>query len=177
MNPAPVSTSDLALFRKAYTEGLGPDADRQRAIVRSAAYQEGDPETVAERYRLHFEHALQRPADYERLMSTMKAALMSQGKEGIVKARAVEERLMRDTWDADGYDLLPKLATISVPTLVIAGDRDFIPVDIARHIARAIPKAQLVTVQGCGHFAYLECPADVRRAIDDFFKPARSTGR
>ena len=42
-------------------------------------------------------------------MATMKAGFISQGKEGIVKARAVEDRLMRDTWEMDGYDLLPKL--------------------------------------------------------------------
>ena len=60
-------------------------------------------------------------------MATMKAGFTSQGKEGIVKARAVEDRLMRDTWEVDGYDLLPKLRNLSTPTLVIAGDHDFIP--------------------------------------------------
>jgi len=173
MNPAPVSARDLALFRNAYTEGLSADVDRQRAIVRSPAYQEGDPETVAARYRIHFKHGLQRPEDYERLMATMKAGFISQGKDGIVKARAVEDRLMRDTWEADGYDLLPRLGALSVPTLVISGDHDFIPVDIATHIARAIPRARLVTLKGCGHFAYLECPAEVRKAIDEFFQTTR----
>ena len=65
MNPAPASASDLAVFRKAYVEKLGADMDRQRAIVASAAYKEGDPETVAARYRLHFKPALARPQDYE----------------------------------------------------------------------------------------------------------------
>ena len=36
-------------------------------------------------------------------MATMKAAFVRQGKEGIVKARAVEDRLMRDTWQMDSY--------------------------------------------------------------------------
>jgi proline iminopeptidase len=61
--------------------------------VASAAYQAGDPEAVTARYRIHFKPALQRPEDYERLMTTMRAGFISQGKEGIVKARAVEERL------------------------------------------------------------------------------------
>ena len=169
MTPAPASASDLAVFRKAYTEQLGADMDRQRKIVASAAYKKGDPEAVAARYRLHFSHALTRPEDYERLMATMKADFIGQGKEGIVKARAVEDRLMRDTWLVDGYDLLPKLRTLSIPTLVITGDHDFIPPEISAHIARAIPKARLVTLRECGHFAYLECAGDVRRALDDFF--------
>src|SRR5438034_10135244 len=104
---------------------LGADMDRQREIVASAAYKEGEPETVAARYRLHFKPALKRPEDYEKLMARMKAGFISQGKEGIVKARAVENRLMRDTWEADGYDLLPRLRTRRIPAVGISGDHDF----------------------------------------------------
>src|SRR5947209_2344725 len=54
MNPAPASSSDLAAFRKAYAQRLGPDMDRQKEIVGGAAYQAGDPDAVAARYRIHF---------------------------------------------------------------------------------------------------------------------------
>src|SRR5205085_1587252 len=54
MNPAPASASDLALFRKVYTEKQGADMDRQKEILASAAYKQGDPEAVTARYRLHF---------------------------------------------------------------------------------------------------------------------------
>ena len=177
MNPGPASASDFALLRKAYVQKLGADMDRQRDILASAAYKEGDPEAVAARYRLHFKFALKRTADYERLMATMKAGFTRQGNEGILKARAVEDQLMRDTWQADGYDLLPKLRTLSIPTLVISGEHDFIPSEIAVHIARAIPNAQLVTLRNCGHFTYLECAGDVRKAFNDFFRRTRATGR
>jgi hypothetical protein len=50
-------------------------------------------------------------------MATMKAGFISQGADGIVKARAVEDQLMRDTWDMEGYDLLPKLPSLTIPTL------------------------------------------------------------
>jgi proline iminopeptidase len=172
MNPAPASAADFAVLRKYYLQKIGADMDRQSAIARGAAYQAGDPEAVAARYRLHFKPALKRPEDYEKLMATMKAGFASQGKAGILKARAVEDRLMRDTWEVRGYDLHPKLASLRMPTLVIWGDYDFIPAEIATHIARAIPKARLVTVKDCGHFAYLECPADVRTAFTDFFGSA-----
>jgi proline iminopeptidase len=177
MNPAPASASDVAVLRKAYAQKLGADMDRQREIMASAAYKEGEPEAVAARYRLHFKPALKRPEDYEKLMATMKAGFISQGKEGIVKAPAVEDRLMRDTRQVDGYDRLPKLRTLSIPTLVISGDHDFIPGEIAVHIARAIPNARLVTLRDCGHFAYLECPGDIRNAFNDFFRRTQATGR
>jgi proline iminopeptidase len=176
MNPGPASASDFAALRKAYIRKLGADLDRQRNIRAGVAYKEGDPEAVAARYRLHFKPALKRPEDYEKLMATMKAGFIRQGKAGIVKARAIEDRLMRDTWEMDGYDLLPKLQALSIPTLVIYGDHDFIPGEIAAHIARAIPNAQLVTLRNCGHFAFLECPGDVRNAFNDFFRDTRVTG-
>jgi proline iminopeptidase len=169
MNPAPASRNDLAAFRKAYSQKLGDDLARQKAIVGTPAYQEGDPEAVASRYRLHFKPALARTDDYETLMARMKQAFIGQGKDGIVKARAVEDRLMRDTWEVDGYDLLPKLRSLRIPTLVMWGDHDFIPRETAAHIASAIPGARLVTFKNCGHFTYLECPADVRKAIDSLF--------
>jgi proline iminopeptidase len=165
MNPAPASAADLATFRKAYLEKLGPDMDRQRAIVATPAYREGDPAAVTARYRIHFKPALVRLDDYERLMTRMQADFYSQGKAGILKARAVEDRLMRDTWQLPGYDLLPKLRGLHIPTLVIVGDHDFIPVDIANHIAQAVPDAKLLVIKDCGHFSYLECADDVRRAL------------
>src|SRR5262245_19016800 len=119
MNPAPASASDLALFRNSYVRQLGTDMDEQRRIVIGDAYKEGDPEAVAARYRIHFRHALTRSEDYEKLMARMRSGFIRQGKQGIVKARAVEDRLMRETWQQSGYDLLPKLHTPNIPTLVI----------------------------------------------------------
>lgn len=173
MNPAPASANDRALVRKAYLQRQGADMDRQRELVASSAYRAGDPETVAARYRIHFKIALTRPEHYERLMARMTAGFARQGSEGIVKAQAIEERLYRDTWQQDGYDLHPRLHGLQVPTLVIAGRDDFIPLEVPEHIARAMPGAHLVVIPDCGHFAYLECPADVRGALDEFF--GRST--
>jgi proline iminopeptidase len=172
MNPAPASANDVAMVRKEYLERLGGEMDRQRAIMAGAAYQAGDPEAVAARYRIHFKPALRRPEDYEKMMATMKAGFISQGKEGILKSRAVEDQLMRDTWQVAGYDLLPKLRSLRVPTLVIAGDHDLMA-GAAEHIARAIPNAHLVTISDCGHFAFLECADEVRNAIEGFFRRRR----
>ena len=170
MNPAPASAGDFAVLRESYIKELGPDFDRQREIMATAAYKGGDPETVATRYRLHFKSALARPADYERLMARMKAGFIAQGSEGLLKAWSVEDRLMGETWSREGYDLLPKLRGLDIPTLVIYGDHDFIPGAISEHIAGAMPKAQLVTFKDCGHFTFMECPDDVRDALAQFLK-------
>ena len=171
MNPAPASASDVADLRRYYLEKLGSaEMSRQRALVQSAAYQQGDPDVVAARYRIHFKPALKRAEHYEKLMATMKSGFVAQGKQGNVKARAVEDRLMHDTWELPGYDLMPRLASLRMPTLVIWGDYDFIPVGTPTHIAHAIAGSRLVTLKDCGHFAYLECPSAVRAALDEFLR-------
>jgi pimeloyl-ACP methyl ester carboxylesterase len=38
----------------------------------------------------------------------------------------------------DGYDLLPRLRSLTIPTLVIYGDHDFIPSFAAEHISGAL---------------------------------------
>ncbi len=169
MNPAPVSAADYLRFRDFYRERQGAAFDQLRAAAASDAYKAGDADAVAAYYRMHFAPALQRPEDLDRLLAHMRPSFAT----GVLKARRIEERLDEDTWLSKGYDLLPKLSAVTVPTLVIAGDHDFIPADTVEHIARAIPGARMVTLQQCGHFTYLECPGAVRRTIDAFFRHRR----
>jgi proline iminopeptidase len=174
MNPAPASTEDYKQLRKEWLEKRADDMERRKAISASAAYKEGDPEAVTAYYRIHFKPALARPEDFEKVIARLRSSFT---KEGILKARAIESRLMNETWSSPGYDLLPKLKSLRIPTLVIYGDHDFIPAATAAHITQAIPNARLVTLKDCGHFSYLECPAAVREHIDAFFRgtmrPAR----
>lgn len=174
LNPAPVSVSDRQILVDAYTKQLGPDMDRQNQIRNGAAYQQGDPDAVAARYRIHFEHALARTSDYEKLMMRMDSAFHRQGKHGLLEARGVQDQIYRDTWQKPGYDLIPKLRGLRIPTMVVVSDRDFIPVAIGEHIAQAMPGATLVTLESCGHFSYLECAPQVKRAIDGFLTGGRA---
>ena len=171
MNPAPASTADFQQFRKERLQKLGADLDRLKAARATAGYRAGDPDAVAAYYRIHFKQALARTADYERLMTLFRPSFTT--SEAILKARAVEDRLMADTWSLDGYDLLPKLRNLGIPTLVVWGDHDFIPLQVSEHIAQALPGARLVRMKDCGHFAYLECPGPVREEIDRFFRSTR----
>jgi proline iminopeptidase len=166
MNPAPASIDDFKQFRKERLEKLGSDADRLNAMRASAAYQEGDPDAVAAYYRIHFKQALTRPEDLDKVIASLRASFT---KEGILKARAVEARLMNDSWLSPTYDLLPTLKRLKIATLVIDSDHDFIPAATATHITQSIPNACLVTLKDCGHFSYLECPVAVREQIDALF--------
>lgn len=170
MGPAPASSADINRFRKERIERWPVLMELRKAIADTTAYKEADPDAVVAYYRIHFKPALARSEDYEKLIIRMQARFIEQGKEGILKSRAIEGRLVDETWSSpNGYDLHPKLKVLNIRALVITGDHDFFPF-AAEHIAQAIPGARLVTLKDCGHFPYLECPAPLREQIDAFFR-------
>jgi pimeloyl-ACP methyl ester carboxylesterase len=68
----------------------------------------------------------------------------------------------------DAHDVLH---TITVPTLVIGGDRDQLtPVHVAERMHNTIPGSELVIFPGHSHLVQVEKPREVHAAIDAFLK-------
>ena len=74
---------------------------------------------------------------------------------------------MLETWESGTYDLIPWLKGLNVPTLVLHGDSDFVPIQGAARIADAVPGSRMVVLD-TGHFSYLERPIEVCRLIVEF---------
>ena len=56
-----------------------------------------------------------------------------------------------------------------MPTLVITGTEDQVyPPAMARDIARRVPGAQLVEIEGAGHLSNLEQPERFNQAVFEF---------
>lgn len=66
---------------------------------------------------------------------------------------------------------------LRIPTLVITGEEDLVPVEVAERIACALANAQLVSTPDCGQFACLECSGAVQTALDDFFRRTAGSDR
>ncbi len=66
-------------------------------------------------------------------------------------------------------DVRPLLADVRAPTLVLAGELDFIcgPTQ-ARALAAALPRATVVIIPDCGHFIGAEAPVEFKQAIVAF---------
>ncbi|HYO40746.1 MAG TPA: alpha/beta hydrolase, partial [Nocardioidaceae bacterium] len=66
-------------------------------------------------------------------------------------------------------DLRPVLGLVSVPTLVLCGDRDTrAPLPVAEALHAAIPGSQLVVLDGVGHVSAVEAPERFNAAIRRF---------
>jgi len=71
---------------------------------------------------------------------------------------------------ADFPDRLADYRRITVPSLVVGFADDLIlPACLAREVAEAIPGARYEEIEGCGHYGYLERPAEVNELILKFF--------
>lgn len=154
-NTAPASAADWRALREHLLRVRAPeDVERMEEIARSAPFRAGELEAEAEYYRLHFRVAVRDPEVVERVVARLRTHFTP---ERVLAARAIEERLYHDTWRIEGYDLVPRLARLNIPTLVLHGQHDLIPVALANRIAEALPHGRLVVLD-CGHFAYLEEP-------------------
>ena len=88
------------------------------------------------------------------------------GKDADAFAAAHEARATRD-------DLLPRLASLAVPALVVAGEDDPL-LPAARLLAETLPNGRLVTLDGCGRGAPFVAPRAFEGALGAFLGDVRA---
>ncbi|MFE9727909.1 alpha/beta fold hydrolase [Streptomyces sp. NPDC005794] len=116
---------------------------RYRAVVR--AMQNLSPRTLADDERI---------ADWLDLFEL-----------AVTEGPGIRSQLELSTADEHGEDL----AKITAPCRVIAFADDIVaPPHLAKEIADALPAADYHVVPDCGHYGYLERPAQVNRLITEF---------
>jgi proline iminopeptidase len=76
---------------------------------------------------------------------------------------AILARLRRE-----GYDWRPRLRALSVPTLVIHGEEDALPVTVSAELVALLPRAQRQLVPHSGHMPFWEAPDVFFSLVDSF---------
>jgi proline iminopeptidase len=66
------------------------------------------------------------------------------------------------------WDWTTPLSTVVVPTLIIQGELDPLPIEGARKWAAAMPNARLLELKSIGHFPYIEAPEIFFAAVHRF---------
>lgn len=165
LHSAPPSHAAFDAFRTTLEHCRAPaDAERLAAMRADPAYRNGDPDADTAYYRIHYRPFLPRPDLVERLLATLRFA----SPEHLLLARAIEERLYEQTARSPEWDLLPRLAEVDAPALVVHGALDAVPVAQSVAIAEAMPRGRCAVLPECGHFSYLEQPAAWHALVREF---------
>jgi proline iminopeptidase len=171
--------------------GIGPDAD-----AGEGGQAEAETEALMARHASSPWYEAARPVMdqwTERLLTATEAAEMEQMMATVLPFYVAEPdqpdiavrlaAMSRDmkanlaagqAWENGLYqsvDLRPLLGRITRPTLIVAGELDFIcgPAQ-AKPIAEAITGSRLVMLPGCGHIPSIEAPQPYRDTVVDFLR-------
>lgn len=91
------------------------------------------------------------------------AAMFSPPRSESATGAAVAGQLRRD-----GYDWRPLLRALRTPALVVHGDGDLIPVEVARDLVAVLPNARLERIPDSGHMPFWEAPSVFFPIVDAF---------
>ncbi|WGL53551.1 alpha/beta hydrolase [Nocardioides sp. BP30] len=92
------------------------------------------------------------------------AALSPGGAELVARV----EGKLHALWEVEPRIPATSLATITAPTLVMAGQHDLVALEHTALIARSVPGAELCIVPGTGHLLVVERPAFVSYVVRGF---------
>lgn len=162
MSTAPASKEEFDLFIVSVMKRLEPIHDELQKIESTESYKSGDPETVEKQMRLVFSPYFYNPQDVAKVDFSLTQSAFLSGQK--VFSLLCEEVFFKP------YDLYPELASIKAPTLVLHGDYDPIPKELAEHIAKTLPNGHYVEIERCGHFPYAEKPDETFNALNTFLK-------
>lgn len=141
VSPAAATAEGRAAFERRFAQRMNdPRIVAAREELRQSGLRERDPEAYRQRA---FELSV---AGYFRDFTNARE----------LTPFRVTGRTQQAVWQSlAGYDLLPQLATLSVPALVTHGRHDPIPIETAQATASAL-SARFVVFEHSGHCPYVE---------------------
>ncbi len=148
------------------------DADRIRESRRTEPLV---AEAIAARERLL---AGAEPDEVDQLVSRMNPMFYGPWTESAEQHAAAEASQVNQTARSEFYSeaftldaVAPKLDACTAPVLVLTGAFDCATgVSTGDHIASLFPTAAHVTLDGCGHFPWVDAPAQFCAAVDGFLQ-------
>jgi proline iminopeptidase len=169
LGPVPPRRGDFwARFGKTMSGRMDSTA---RAHLADANRRLGDPNAdsaaIRQACRDYWAAALRpRLANPDASIGMLRSDLCASDPRGIRYGLLTTNRVVMASYG--DWDLREKLRTLAVPTLVVHGEADAIPMDLVAEWASAMPDARLLRVPGAAHFAYAERPEVVWPAVERF---------
>ena len=133
------------------------DSTQLAQLLASPGYAARDAATLSEIYKVSFRSTFLDPNRVDELNLDLLPATAHNGQ-------TVAQLLGKDMADIDWWSQLP---TLDVPTLVIQGRADPMPMAMAQALVAALPRAQLAVLNS-GHFPEVEDPEGLVAAVSTF---------
>jgi proline iminopeptidase len=111
-----------------------------------------------------------RLAEPDRTIPLIKSDLCATDPAGIRYGNRVGNRMIMASYG--DWDLRAGLRSLDVPTLVVHGEEESIPMDLVEEWVTSMPKATLLKVPRAAHFTYAERPELVWPAVERFLTGA-----
>jgi len=133
------------------------DSTDLATLTGSEGFAARDPATVSEYFRVLFRQTLMDRSRIAELDLDLSDATADNGPE-------VGRLLGESLGEVDWWNRLPQ---IEVPTLVLHGRYDLMPLVVSEELAGALPQGRLVVLDS-GHFPYMEAPDGLLAAVTSF---------
>jgi proline iminopeptidase len=162
INPAPLTKEYRRQFEAEFNRRQqSPEIQKLREELASSGLREKDPEAYRQRA---FELGV---AGY---FSDPRNA------KDLTPFRVVG-RVQQSVWESLGdFDLIRDLGGIKIPSIIIAGRDDPIPLASSSEASSALG-TNLVVLDECGHVPYVEQPQGLFAALDPFLNESNSSVR
>lgn len=159
-NSAGASSEDRNKVNRAMqSRSTRQDSLERTTLLQSEDFKKRTPHAMQQLFRIAF-----RPSFYNRTL--VDSLTLSFPPDYAAKSAALPYM-----WkDLSVFDIYPQLHTIKTATLILHGDSDSLPLEIAQKLHQHIPGSRLVVIKNCGHFPYIEAPEEFVRNIRDFIK-------
>jgi len=107
-----------------------------------------------------------RLAEPDRTLPLLKSDMCATDPAGLRYGNRIGNRVIMASYG--DWDLRPQLRTLNVPTLVVHGEEESIPMDLVEEWVTTLPHARLLRVPRAAHFTYAERPELVWPAVERF---------
>lgn len=167
--PVPPGRGD---FWQRFARNMRPRMDSaDGALLASAGRRLADANADARAACRDYWAAAMKPrlAEPARTLPLIKSDLCASDPAGIRYGLTITNRVVMASYG--DWDLRPRLRTLAVPTLVVHGEDEAIPMDLVAEWVSNLPNARLVKVPKAAHFTYAERPELVWPEVERFLAP------
>lgn len=160
VNAVPLASADYLAFVAHRRQLVNANGDKLTAIRASLAFKQGDPATVEKYYRIYFQNYFVKP---ERL----SALSLNMSSEAALNNFKIYEFFYKYV-SQHAFDLYPLLADLNKKTLILACDSDVVPLHYMEKLHKAIPLSEMIILEQCGHFPYIDQPELLFKHLHEF---------